>query len=112
MSPASYLTAPPRDAAYRIALSVSLVESVSFSFMVFWISLAILVVALVAGIAFCALRGLQLYRTAKRSGGTITAGLHPSKPAPPPTQRPQTKAPAGPGPPSRATPRPRGGRGP
>ena len=43
--------------------------------MVFWISLAVLLVALVAGIAYSAVRGLQLYRNAKRASGTITAEM-------------------------------------
>ena len=43
--------------------------------MVFWISLAVLLVALVAGIAYCVLRGLQLYRNAKRAGARITAEM-------------------------------------
>jgi hypothetical protein len=36
--------------------------------MVFWIALAVLVVAVVAGLAYVAIRGLQLYRDAKRAG--------------------------------------------
>jgi hypothetical protein len=43
--------------------------------MVFWISLAVLLVAVVVGIAFCVLRGLQLYREAKRAGAKITAEM-------------------------------------
>ncbi len=43
--------------------------------MVFWISLAVLLVAVVIGIAFCAVRGLQLYRDAKRVGARITAEM-------------------------------------
>ena len=43
--------------------------------MVFWISLAVLLVALVVGIAYCVLRGLQLYRNAKRASGRITAEM-------------------------------------
>ncbi len=43
--------------------------------MVFWISLAVLLVAVVAGIAFCVVRGLQLYRNAKRAGARITAEM-------------------------------------
>ena len=75
MSPASYLTAPPRDAAYIVALPNSGGKAVSFWAMVFWISLAVLLVAVVAGIAYCAVRGLQLYRNAKRASGTITAEM-------------------------------------
>ncbi len=43
--------------------------------MVFWISLAILAVAIVAGLAFCVIRGYLLYRQAKRSGAKITAEM-------------------------------------
>ena len=43
--------------------------------MVFWISLAVLLVALVAGVAYCVIRGLQLYRDAKRASGTITSEM-------------------------------------
>ena len=43
--------------------------------MVFWISLAVLLVAVVIGIAFCVVRGLQLYRDAKRVGARITAEM-------------------------------------
>jgi hypothetical protein len=43
--------------------------------MVFWISVAILSVAVIAGIAFCVVRGFQLYRQAKHSGGKITAEM-------------------------------------
>ena len=75
MSPASYLTAPPRDAANIVAPSDSTGKAVSVRGMVFWISLAVLVVAVVAGIAFCVVRGLQLYRQAKRSSGRITAEM-------------------------------------
>ena len=60
MSPASYLTAPPRDAAYIVALLVRTVLPVSVRAMVFWIALAVLLVAVVGGIAYCVLRGLQL----------------------------------------------------
>ena len=43
--------------------------------MVFWVSLAVLLVAVVAGIAYCALRGLQLYRDAKRASARISAEM-------------------------------------
>jgi len=43
--------------------------------MVFWIPLAVLLIAVVAGIAFCVVRGFQLYRNAKRAGGKITAEM-------------------------------------
>jgi len=40
-----------------------------------WIALALLLVAIVVGIAYASIRGFQLYRTAKRSGATITAEM-------------------------------------
>lgn len=43
--------------------------------MVIWIALGVLLVAIVGGIAYAAIRGWQLYRTAKRSGAAITAEL-------------------------------------
>ena len=43
--------------------------------MVFWIALGVLLVAVVCGIAYAAIRGWQLYRTAKRSGAVITAEM-------------------------------------
>ncbi len=43
--------------------------------MVFWIALGILLVAVVGGIAYAAIRGWQFYRTAKRSGAAITSEM-------------------------------------
>ena len=75
MSPASYLTAPPRDAANIVAPLVSTGKAVSVRVMVFWIALAVLLVGVVVGIAYCVVRGLQLYRDAKRASGRITAEM-------------------------------------
>ena len=61
MSPASYLTAPPRVAATMVAP------------MVFWISLAVLLVGVVAGIAYAVVRGLAMWRQIKRTNGTFSA---------------------------------------
>lgn len=41
--------------------------------MAFWAALAVLLVAVVGGITFAVVRGFQLYRNAKRAGGTIGA---------------------------------------
>ena len=41
--------------------------------MVLWIALAVLLVAVVVGIAYAVVRGFQLYRDAKRAGRTIGA---------------------------------------
>ncbi len=39
----------------------------------FWLSLALLFVAVTAGIAYAVVRGLQLYRNVKRTGGEFSA---------------------------------------
>ena len=39
--------------------------------MVFWIALAVLLVALVGGIAYAAIRGFQLWRDTKRASATF-----------------------------------------
>lgn len=41
----------------------------------FWLSLAVLFVAVAAGIGFAVVRGLQLYRRVRRTGGTFSARL-------------------------------------
>lgn len=43
--------------------------------MVFWIALAVLLVAVVAGLAFATIRGWQLYRRAKRTSAAITSEM-------------------------------------
>jgi len=43
--------------------------------MVFWLSLAVLIVALAAGIAYAAAKGWQLYRASKRVSGTFGAEM-------------------------------------
>ena len=61
MSPASYLTAPPRDA-------VTIVAPV-----VVWIALALLAVGVVAGIVYAVVLGLALWRLIKRTGSSFSA---------------------------------------
>ena len=41
--------------------------------MVFWISLAVLLAGVVAGITYAVLRGLAMWRQIKRTGSTISA---------------------------------------
>jgi hypothetical protein len=41
--------------------------------MVLWIALAVLLVAVIGGVAYAAVRGFQLYRNGKRAGTTIGA---------------------------------------
>jgi hypothetical protein len=60
MSPASYLTAPPRVAATIVAPVMS-----------FWIALAVLLVGVVAGIAYAVVRGIAMWRQIKRTGATL-----------------------------------------
>ena len=43
--------------------------------MVIWIALAVLLVAVVGGIAYATVRGFQLYRNAKRSGSAFTSEM-------------------------------------
>jgi hypothetical protein len=62
MSPASYLTAPPRVAATMVAPVVA-----------FWIALAVLLVGILGGIAYAVLRGLALWRQVKRANRTFGA---------------------------------------
>ena len=65
MSPASYLTAPPRDAASIIALPVAgdtLVTMARMSLLA-WVSVVFLVVALAASITVAVLRALRTWRT-------------------------------------------------
>ena len=61
MSPASYLTAPPRDA-------ITIVAPV-----VVWIALALLSVGVVACIVYAVVRGLALWRQIKRTGSSFSA---------------------------------------
>ncbi len=73
MSPASYLTAPPRVADTMVALRGA---TVSIAAMVgFWLALALLLCAVIAGLAYAVVRGLQLYRKVKRTGAAFTARL-------------------------------------
>jgi hypothetical protein len=65
MSPASYLTAPPRVAVASIARN--LVASIAAMLVL----IAILVAVTLAGIGFIAVRGLQLWRTFKAFGRAL-----------------------------------------
>ena len=62
MSPASYLTAPPRVATTIVAPVVA-----------FWIALAILLAGVVGGLVYVVVRGITLWRQVKRTGGTLGA---------------------------------------
>ena len=69
MSPASYLTAPPRVAAASIA-PVTIV-----SVALFWLSLAVAVVLPVIGIVVLVRHGLALWRDLKRAGSAFTGAV-------------------------------------
>jgi hypothetical protein len=69
MSPASYLTAPPRVAAASIApVTIG-------SLALFWLSLAVAVVLPAVGIVVLVRRGLALWRDLKRAARAFGAGL-------------------------------------
>src|SRR5713226_4989900 len=64
MSPASYLTAPPRVAGASIATHKS-VASIAALGLLLWLALLLLVVSVTAGAAFVVLRALALWRSVK-----------------------------------------------
>jgi hypothetical protein len=70
MSPASYLTAPPRVAGRSIARLASQPVLV-----VLWIALAVAVVASAAGLFSAGRAGLQAWRDLRRAGGALSAAL-------------------------------------
>ncbi|MDX6453550.1 MAG: hypothetical protein QOH16_3599 [Gaiellaceae bacterium] len=76
MSPASYLTAPPRDAASIVAPSVrKTVVTMPGMALLTWISLLFLVVAVVGSIAYAATRALGAWRTFRRFSRTTSAAI-------------------------------------
>lgn len=62
MSPASYLTAPPRVAPTMVAPLVT-----------FWVSLAVLLAGVLGGLAYAIVRGIALWRQLKRTKGGLEA---------------------------------------
>ena len=78
MSPASYLTAPPRVAGRIVAHSTGIAPAASTirpMLVLVWPALAIDVIAVVGGIVFAGLRGLSTYRLSRSVGGELTAGI-------------------------------------
>src|SRR5258708_2426326 len=76
MSPASYLTAPPRDAASIIAPSVrKTVVTMPRMSLLTWVSLLFLIVAIVGPIAVAVSRGLHAWRTFRRFSKTMSAAI-------------------------------------
>jgi hypothetical protein len=70
MSPASYLTAPPRVAGGSIARLASHAMLV-----VLWIALAVAVVASAVGLFSAGRAGLQAWRDLRRAGGALSTAL-------------------------------------
>jgi hypothetical protein len=76
MSPASYLTAPPRGVAWIIAaVRVSVAPPGYSRRVLFWLSLLVSVAVVLAGAVFVALRALGLWRQVKATTGAVTAEL-------------------------------------
>jgi hypothetical protein len=76
MSPASYLTAPPRDAASIVAPSVhKTVVTMPRMALLTWVSLLFLVVAIVGSVAFAGSRGLRAWRTFRRFSTTASSAI-------------------------------------
>ena len=73
MSPASYLTAPPRDAASIVALpgpAHTLVTMARMSLLA-WVSLVFFVLALAVSITVAVVRALRAWRTYRAFSGAI-----------------------------------------
>ena len=62
MSPASYLTAPPRVAPTMVAPLVA-----------FWVSLVVLLAGVLVGLAYAIVRAIALWRQLKRTKGGLEA---------------------------------------
>jgi hypothetical protein len=77
MSPASYLTAPPRDAASIVAPPTRANPVVTMAAMALltWISLLLLLVALAGSITFAALRALRAWRAFRGFTGATSSAL-------------------------------------
>ena len=85
MSPASYLTAPPRVAFLSIALENVLKGRLRWALeprvasiagvIAFWAGLAFLVVVFIAGVAFVVVRALETRRTLKSLRSALAAEL-------------------------------------
>src|SRR2546423_4600818 len=77
MSPASYLTAPPRDAASILAPSEhgGTVVTMAAMALLAWISLLFLIVALAGSITVAVVRGLRAWRAFRAFSGTASSAL-------------------------------------
>jgi hypothetical protein len=77
MSPASYLTAPPRVAAPIVAPpgSEDTVVTMAGMALLAWISLLFLVVAVVGSVSLATVRGLRTWRAVRAFSGATTGAL-------------------------------------
>jgi hypothetical protein len=79
MSPASYLTAPPRVAGRIVAHPASgaapTTSTIRRMLVWVWPALALDVLAVIGGVAFATVRGLSAYRITRTVGGELTAGV-------------------------------------
>src|SRR5882672_8826029 len=77
MSPASYLTAPPRDAASILAPSepVGTVVTMAAMSLLAWISLLFLLLALAGSVTVAVVRGLRMWRAFRAFSGAARSAL-------------------------------------
>ena len=76
MSPASYLTAPPRVAASIVAKVSSECGVASIAAVtLFWLAFAVSVLPVLASAVFVTLRGVEAFRAFKQLGGRAGSGL-------------------------------------
>src|SRR5437588_7304139 len=77
MSPASYLTAPPRDAASILAPSErgGTVVTMAAMSLLGWISLLFLVIALAGSVSVALVRGLRAWRAFRAVSGAVSSRL-------------------------------------
>ncbi len=76
MSPASYLTAPPRVAAIIVAKVSSECGVASIAAVaLFWLAFAVSVLSVLASAVFVTLRGVEAFRAFKQLGRRAASGL-------------------------------------
>src|SRR2546421_8863044 len=75
MSPASYLTAPPRDAASILALSGrgGMVVTMAAMSLLAWVSLLFLLLALLGPVTVAVVRGLRMWRAFRAFSGAASS---------------------------------------
>src|SRR2546426_12476985 len=77
MSPASYLTAPPRDAASILALSGrgGTVVTMAAMSLLAWVSLLFLLLALLGPVTVAVVRGLRMWRAFRAFSDAASSAL-------------------------------------